>query len=337
VILVTGATGFLGAHLVCNLLKQGKHVKALRRLSSDMSEYDFIYKFYFPENPTPTGVLSWAESDILDVTSLEQAMQDVDEVYHCAAIVSFHQKDKHRMVKANEEGTANLVNCAIQLGIKKFCHVSSIAAIGRSNTTNQVDERTRWVTSNKNSNYAISKYKAEMQAWRGLAEGLNTVVVNPGVIIGPCKWNRGTGKLFEMVWNQLPFYTHGVNGYVDVRDVVKAMILLMENNCFGERFILVGHNMENKYFMHTCADLMGRRKAFIRINPFLATCAWIFSALASAITRKPPFITRETAKASLNRYFYSTDKIRQRLSFEFTPIDKTLQYICNHFIQTHTS
>lgn len=316
---------------------QGKNIKALRRASSDMSEYDFIFKFYFDNKSTPTGTITWAEADILDVSSLEQAMQGINEVYHCAAIVSFHQKDKKRMMKANEEGTANVVNCAIEAGVKKFCHVSSIAAIGRSTTTNQVDERTRWVTSNKNSNYAISKYKAEMQAWRGWAEGLNMVVVNPGVIIGPGKWHRGTGKLFQMVWNKLPFYTHGVNGYVDVRDVVKAMILLMQNNCFGERYILVGHNMENKYFMHTCAELMGKRKAFIRVNAFLATCAWIFSAIASLITRKPPFITRETAKASLNRYFYSTDKIQKRLSFQFTPVDQTLQYICNHFLQTHTS
>jgi dihydroflavonol-4-reductase len=335
VILVTGATGFLGAHLVCNLLLQGKTVRALRRAGSDMSEYHLIFNIYFANKAIDSATVTWVEADILDIPSLELAMKGIDEVYHCAAIVSFHQKDKKSMMKANEEGTANVVNCALRAGVNKFCHVSSIAAIGRSNITNQVDERTKWVTSNKNSNYAISKYKAEMQAWRGWAEGLNMVVVNPGVIIGPGRWDRGTGKLFTMVWNQLPFYTQGVNGYVDVRDVVKAMLLLMQNECFGERYILVGHNMENKYFIHSCAELLGKRKAFIKVNSFLATCAWVFSAIASIVTRKPPFITRETARASLNRYFYTTDKIKHRLSFEFTPVQETLKYICTQFLQSH--
>lgn len=240
------------------------------------------------------------------------------------------------MTRVNVEGTANMVNAALLANVKKFCHVSSIAAIGRGKQGTTVSENTRWGQSRHNSNYAISKYKAELQAWRGAEEGLNMVIVNPGVIIGPSLWHRGTGKLFSMVWNNLPFYTHGINGYVDVRDVCKAMHQLMQYNKFGQRYILVGHNMENKYFMHTCAKLMNKRAASIEVDTFIAELAWIGSALLRLLGKETG-ITKETARASLNVYFYNTQKIESNIGFRFTPVNETLSYICQHFLASKTT
>ncbi len=326
-ILVSGATGFLGAHMVCKLLSHGKRVKAIYRSQSSMAEFEYIYSLYFSDDESKNN-LQWLESDILDTSSLEHAFDHVTEVYHCAAMVSFLQKDRNHMMKVNEEGTANMVNIALAKGVTKFCHVSSIAALGREKSGIEITESTKWSNSKLNSNYAVSKYKAEIQAWRGQEEGLNLVIVNPGVIIGAGDWKKGSCKLFDIVWNNLPFYTDGVNGYVDVRDVAKAMYQLMENNVFGERYILVAGSVENKYLMHTAANLLGKRKAYIKVNKLLAEIAWRVAFLVSIFTGKSPSITRETARASLKKYYYSSKKILDKNQFSFIPIDETFNYIC---------
>jgi nucleoside-diphosphate-sugar epimerase len=334
-ILVSGATGFLGAHLVCKLLSHGKHVRAMYRSVSSLAEFEYIYRLYFKDDD-PKKRLQWFESDILDIPSLELAFDGVSEVYHCAAMVSFLQKDRNQMMKVNEEGTANMVNMALAKGVAKFCHVSSIAALGREKSGVEITESSKWSESSLNSNYAISKHKAELQAWRGQEEGLNMVIVNPGVIIGAGDWKKGSCKLFDIVWRELPFYTDGVNGYVDVTDVASAMFELMEKQLFGERYILVGANIENSYLMHTAAQLLGKRKAFIKVNKTLAELAWRVASIGGLITGKSPSITKETARASLKKYYYSSKKISDKINFSFTPIEKTFSYICTEFKQSTT-
>lgn len=334
-ILVSGATGFLGAHMVCKLLQQGRKVRAMKRSTSSPDEFNLIYATYFDTSANVSDKLEWTEADVMDIPSLNEAFHGVTEVYHCAAVVSFHQSDKEMMYRVNVEGTANMVNAALVHKISQFCHVSSIAAIGRSGKNTPITEQTAWVTSKYNSNYAISKYKAELEVWRAAEEGLPVVIVNPGVIIGVGQWNRGTCALFKMVWDGLPFYTLGVNGYVDVKDVTQAMFLLMENKCFHERYILVGHNVENRQFMFSVADLMKKRKPYIRINKPLAELAWILYAIWGFITRRQPKITRETARASQNKYWYSSEKITKQLAFNFTPINETFTYICHQFLKQH--
>lgn len=332
-ILVSGATGFLGAHLVCKLLSHGKHIRAMYRSVSSLAEFEYIYRLYFNDDE-PKKRLQWFESDILDIPSLELAFDGVSEIYHCAAKVSFLQKDRNQMMKVNEEGTANMVNMALAKGVAKFCHVSSIAALGREKSGVEITESSKWSESSLNSNYAISKHKAELQAWRGQEEGLKLVVVNPGVIIGAGDWKKGSCKLFDIVWNELPFYTNGVNGYVDVKDVANVMFQLMENNVFGQRYILVASNVENKYLMHTAADLLGKRKAYIKVKKVLAEIAWRVAVFGSIFTGKSPSITRETARASLKQYYYSSKKISDKIQFTFTPIDETFNYICTQLKNT---
>ncbi|MFI5221977.1 MAG: NAD-dependent epimerase/dehydratase family protein [Bacteroidia bacterium] len=334
-IAVSGASGFLGSTLVCTLLEKGKNVRALRRVNSDLSEFEKIFQIYFQEkNIQPESFqknLAWVIADVLDVPSLEAALTGVTEVYHSAGKVSFQPKDSDELMQINAEGTANMVNVSLQKGVEKFCHVSSIAAIGREKPGIEISEKTKWNSSKNNSNYAISKYKAEMEVWRAMEEGLKAVVVNPGVILGAGNWNKGSCRLFKMVADEMPFYTLGMNGYVGVKDVARAMTELMEKNIFHERFILTSANLKMKDFQDKVAENLRVKKPTIHAGKFTAQLAWRAAKLASLFSGKEPFLTKETARTSQNAYYYNSNKIREKINFQFTPIEKTLKEICIHF------
>lgn len=338
-IAVSGASGFLGSYVVCMLLEKGKMVRAFKRATTDLSEFGLIFNYYFEKSSESQrrelkSHLEWVIADVTDLPSLEEALTGIDEVYHCAAMVSFVQKDRDTMMECNVDGTANMVNMALQKGIQKFCHVSSIAALGRTRSGDLVTEDTRWNDSKNNSNYAISKYKAEMEVWRGAEEGLNVVVVNPGVILGVGDWNKGSCKLFQLVWKGMPFYTEGVNGYVDVKDVARAMIGLMDRSVFHQRFVLVGQNVNMHWFLDTVAGLLDKKKPRIKVSRFLSHIAWIADGIKGKITGHKPSITRETARASMNRFYYSSSKIEQTIDFEFTPMERTIEEACNALLKT---
>lgn len=339
-IAVSGANGFLGSHVVCKLLEKGQTVRAIKRENADMREFETIFSNYFSnKNELQKAELKqhlfWFIADVLETASLENAINDVDEIYHCAAVVSFLQKDRERIMNINVNGTANMVNIALQKRIKKFCHVSSIAALGREKTGDHITEKTKWNESKNNSNYAISKYRAEMEVWRGIEEGLNAVIVNPGVILGAGNWNKGSCKLFKLVWNGMPFYTTGVNGYVDVKDVADAMIQVMDKNIFGERFILVTENLEMRKYLDMVAEQFKKKKPSIEAGKFLSQLAIIADALKSFFTGSNPSLTKETGRSARKRFYYSSKKINDKINFEFTPINKTINEICNHFLNDH--
>jgi len=341
VIAVSGASGFLGSYVVCMLLEKGKEVRAFRRASM-LDEFEYIFYSYFG-NATHEQrehyklKLTWVVADVLDIPSLETALEGVEEVYHCAAIVSFEQKHRDHLMKVNIEGTANMVNISLQKGVKKFCHVSSIAALGRAKSGDEVNEQTRWVDSKHNSNYAVSKYLAEMEVWRGAEEGLNVTIVNPGVILGAGDWTKGSCKLFRLVWKGMRFYTNGVNGYVDVRDVARAMITLTERSVFGKRFVLVGKNVNMKWYLDTVATHLGKKKPTIEVNRLLAEIAWIADGLKSMLTGKSPSLTKETARASLNKFYYSSRLIEQTIGFQFTPMEQTIAETCRQFLTANNT
>ena len=331
-IAVSGATGFLGAHVVCRLLQKGLQVRALKRKGSNMAEFEYIYSLLFSNNEAKQN-LTWVDADILDTTALELALRGIEEVYHCAAMVSFSQKDKEQMMQVNVQGTANMVNLSLINGVKKFAHISSIASLGREKSGVHISEKSKWVDSKLNSNYAISKHKAEMEVWRASEEGLNVVIVNPGVILGSGDWHKGSCALFNMVYKGMPFYTRGVNGYVDVLDVANATIKLMDNNFFAERFILVSDNTEMKYFLDETSTLLNKKKPSIEVNKMLAELAWVGAAIASLFSGKKPNLTKETSRASLNKYYYSNQKIKDKIGFEFITINQTIAQTCKNLLQ----
>lgn len=332
-VFVTGGTGFLGAHLLYQLLKKGENVTALRRPESKNDLLERVFGFYTGNIQGLIDKIDWIEGDLLDIYSFEKVLNDVSAIYHSAAIVSFQPGDKNQMMHANIQGAANLVNIAIEKKIKKFCHVSSIAAIGRADNTKTIDEQTRWRASKRNSSYAISKYGAEREVWRGIEEGLNAVIINPSIILGPGEINSGSGKLIATILKGLKFYTSGINGYVDVRDVARAMIKLVDSDISGERFVVSAENLLYKDLFEMISKRLGKSPPTYKASWWMGEIAWRFEHIKGKLTGSKPLITRETANTAANIYVYSNKKIINQLNFQFTPIQQTVNEACDYYLK----
>jgi dihydroflavonol-4-reductase len=329
-IFVTGATGFVGAYLVRHLVSLGyKNLICLRRSTSNMA--------LLPPDLRVSGkAVEWVEGDILDTPFLESVFErGIAQVYHCAAVVSFDPRDRAAMYAINGTGTANIVNFCLDFDVSKLVHVSSVAAVGRHKDVRQVSEKNRWENSDLNTHYAISKFQAEQEVWRGIAEGLNAAIVNPSVILGAQFWEQGTGRLFTQVWKGLKFYTEGATGFVDVRDVVRFTVLLMESDISEQRFILSGENWTYKAIFEAIAEKLKKPKARIAISPFLRQIAWRVEWIKSKFTGKRPLITRETARTSSHVFEYMNDKSLKYFSeFSYTSISKTLDETAVSFLES---
>lgn len=311
----------MGSYLLRYLVREGyTRVRALRRATSKM---DLVADII--------DQVEWLEGDVMDIVILDAAMEDAQLVYHCAAVVSFDARDYEQMRKVNVEGTANVVNAALAAGVEKLVHVSSIAAIGRMKNQPVVTEQTKWERSQHNSEYAISKYLSENEVWRGMVEGLNVAVVNPSVILGSGRWEEGPLKLFKAVWNNFPFYTKGTTGFVDVRDVARFMLLLMQSDVSGERYILNSENLTYQTILNEIALHLNKKPPSIQVNPFIQQIAWRVEWLRSKMFGTRPLVTRETARASMRSYFYENEKSRADFNFEYTPIRQTVAETCRQF------
>jgi nucleoside-diphosphate-sugar epimerase len=325
-ILVTGGTGLVGTYLLYELTRKGHKVRVLLRPGKKPYDTHTILNCVSTEKEQNLiDQVEWVEGDVLDPYSLNQAMQGVDFVYHCAALVSFNPRDLKTMLDVNIEGTANVVNACLENGVKKLCHVSSIAALGQAEKGELINENAKWKTSRNNSGYAISKYGGEREVWRGIEEGLNAVIVNPSVIIGAGCHHKATNQLFHKINKFLPFYTPGVNGYVDVRDVVNAMILLMESNIRSERYVLNAENLSMKDFFIKAADCLNKPHPKIALNNgVLNAIAWL-DELRSRITGARPLITRENVRAAMAKSYYSADKFKSGFNYTFIPVEDSLK------------
>ena len=324
-ILITGATGFVGSYLTRYLVQNGyTHVVCMRRKNSPM---DLV-------QPVADRV-TWVEGDILDVPFLEDVVNDnqIQRIFHCAAIVSFDARERELMYEVNGTGTANVVNVALDFGVEKLIYVSSIAAIGRTEQAHHISENSKWQRSPLNTHYAISKYQGEQEVWRGISEGLTAAMVNPSVILGSQFWEHGTGRLFTQVWQGLRFYTEGVTGYVDVRDVVRFMTDLMDSNVDNQRFILNAENISYKNLFENIAQILQKKPATIAVTPLLRAIAWRVEWLKSLFTGSRPLITRETAQTSATTFFYHNEKSLAAFpDFKYTPILETIKETGEQFL-----
>jgi len=338
-IFITGGTGMVGAHLLYDLTQKGEKVRALKRPGSPVKKTEKIFSFYTPSPEKLLSQIEWVEGDILDKEGLSELLNGVTQIYHCAAIVSFDSSKRDEIIQINGEGTANLVDLALTLGISKFCHVSSIAAIGSPPDGSEANEEHPWRTSKENSAYAESKYNAEMEVWRGTLEGLDAVIVNPSVIIGPGDWKTGSSTLFSTIWKGMKFYTSGGTGFVDVKDVVTAMQLLMtEGNWVSvknQRYILNAENLLYRECFNLVADNLKVNRPKIRATKALLTIGYRISAIKKFFTGIPAALTREIAKNANKVSLYNGTKISKALNFNYISVADSIQQNSKIFLAEH--
>jgi dihydroflavonol-4-reductase len=326
-ILVTGGSGFLGSHLLMELCKKGETVRALKRPSSDIAFLDKLFAFYDQTNLLKC--IEWIDGDLNDIAAMENAMLGISQVYHCAAMVSFSSENKNLMQRSNINGTANLINAAQQAGVKKLCHVSSIGTLGKDDL---ISEKTPWDQQSKHSVYSLSKYKSELEAWRAMAEGLDTIIVHPSVILGPWKPDTGFASLFRSIEKGMKYAPGGANAFVDVRDVAKTMVMLMDSDLKNDNFIISSENMSYHDLMNIIARLKGVKPPTKQAPRFLTEIAWRISSLKSFTSKSAPALTRDLARITQNTSAYSNQKIREALKFDFIPVAESLADV-NRFYQ----
>lgn len=329
-ILVTGGTGLVGSHLLYHLSLQNEHIRAIYRTKLSLEKVKKVFSTY-TDDATFFDKIEWFQADITDVPSMIPAFFGVKHVYHCAAFISFNPKDYREMRKINIYGTAIMVNLAIDAKIDKFCFVSSIAAVGESLTDDLITEENEWNKELDNSGYSITKFGAEMEVWRASQEGIPVIVVNPGVILGSGFWDSGSGKLFSQIYNGFDFYTEGITGFVAVKDVVKAMILLMKSDVSNERFILVSENKSFKDILFAIADAFGKKRPSKKVVFWQTELFWRLTWLISKITGKEPLLSKYSARSAHSISKYSSEKIQNILNYEFQNIEKTIQEITTKY------
>jgi dihydroflavonol-4-reductase len=323
-LVVTGANGFLGSYVVSALLQKGYKVKALRRAGADMSEFnDIIFRQLKNTLPALAGNLTWQEADITDVQSLDDAFAGAEYVFHCAAMISF-KGDYEQMLKVNTEGTANVVNACLTAGVKKLVYASSTAALGRTDGNEIITEESQWSDDDNNTEYAKTKHLAELEVWRGIEEGLNAVIVNPGIILGAGNWKKGSCRLFGNVARGLRFYTEGVNGFVGVTDVAEAMIRLAFSEVEAQRFLLISDNLSYKHLFSMMAAHLGKKAPSIELKP--AYIRWLkWPVRLYGFLNPQSTITVETLQTSVKQHRYDSSKIRKLIGFEFRPVEEVLK------------
>ena len=325
-ILVTGATGLVGSHLLVQLLQENEEVKALFRSEKQIEKVKNVFAFH---NQTALfNKINWEKGDITDIPSLEIAFENVTHVYHCAALISFDPSDEDELRKINIEGTANVVNCCIDFSVKKLCHVSSIAALGNPKEhETTITEETEWNPEELHSDYAITKYGAEMEVFRGHQEGLEFVIVNPGVIFGYGFPKKGSDVIIQSVKKGLSFYTKGNIGIVSVEDVVKSMMQLMKSNNNGERYTIVGENISTKALLDFISEELNLKKPSIEATKWMTSIAWRMDWLLSKIVNRKRRLTRSTATSSHSTTTFDTSKIEKELNFTFQKKESYLKTI----------
>jgi len=323
-ILVTGGTGFLGAYIIQELITKGFEVRATHRNGK--------IPFFIPKEIV--SKVDWVDGDILDTVSLEEAMRKVDTVIHAAAKVSFSRKERKEMYATNVSGTANIVNLALEKNIRRLVYVSSVSAIGRTGKLSIVDENSPWENSKRNSHYGISKYHAEMEVWRGEAEGLSTVILNPSTVLGYGDWDQSSCAIFRNIFNEFPWYTTGTNGFVDVKDVARVAVDLMNKDIRGERFILSAKTLTFHQLFDLIADGFSKRRPNREATAFLSGLAWRLEKLKSMLTGRPNLLTKETARIARTHLNLDNSKILRFLpGFNFTPLEKTIQDACQSYLE----
>ncbi|MBE0649445.1 MAG: NAD-dependent epimerase/dehydratase family protein [Bacteroidales bacterium] len=332
-IIVTGGTGLLGSHLLLELSQKENQIVALKRSTSKLTTIEKLFRWHFNGSSKEFEKINWVNGDIADIDSLLEIFTENSQVYHVAGKVSFQEKDKEQLVDINIKGTCNVVNAALEKKIQKLCHVSSIAAIGRSSNNTLTHEDIPLDNASKVSAYGFSKYEGEREVWRGIAEGLHAVIVNPTIILGQGNWHDSSARLFHQVYKGLKFYTNGTNGYVDADDLAKIMIQLMNSEAESQRFIINAENISYQQLFTWIAEALNIKPPKHLAGRLLSEIAWRVLKALSIFTGKSPLITKETAHTANSNYQYSNAKIIKETGYHFKSIEETIKETALYFLQ----
>ena len=319
-VVVTGATGLVGSHLLLSFLEREEEIIALYRSADSVKRCERFLLQYGIESDRLQRLITWREADICNPQAVYEALQEGTKVIHCAALVSFSSKDEIPLYRINVQGTRNIVNACLELGIKELVHISSTAAIGPAKSGEVKTELHKWKKEEKTNVYSITKYLAELEVFRGLEEGLAILILNPGIIIGPGKWEEGSAELFRKIDRGLKFYTRGTNGYVDVKDVAKAALSLPVLPQEDNKFLLVAENLSYQEVFKNIAESISGTIPSIEVKPWMIELAWRLDKFLSTVFFRRPTVTKETARTSMKQTRYSSDKIKTKYDFHFTPI-----------------
>jgi len=330
-IAVTGATGFIGSHLLAYLLLDGSNVIGVCRNKESIKKAEEVLNLYNIDEGVIQSQLEWVEADVRDVFALSEIFSEVDYVYNCAGMVSFHPKDRDALISTNVKGTASVVDAAMASCVRKVCHVSSIAALGELPDGELHDEDVMWNGEKNRSFYSLTKHSAENEMWRGVAENLSTVIISPSVVLGEIPGERAGAGLFTSIKNGLSFYTVGATGFVDVRDVCKAMLRAMQSDLTDEKLIVSAGNYSYQDVLSRIARSYGIKKKLRKASPFLLSVFWRLTHLYSFFSRTSPLITKETARSANSVSFYNNAKSIEILGFKYTALDDTIKRLTKYY------
>jgi dihydroflavonol-4-reductase len=331
-VFVTGGTGLLGSHLIYTLISQGETVRAIHRKTSNRDILKKVISYYKGDPDELCNAVEWIECDICDYDKLETVMHGADLVYHCAAAVSFENRNKNYIIDNNVKGTENIVRACLKNKTGKLCHVSSNAALGAYDGETMVNEDHGWNGAGYHSPYATSKYLSEREVWKGISNGLNAVIVNPTIILGPGNWNRGSSSFFSQLDRRMLFYTSGTNGYIDVNDLVNVMITLTKSNISGERFIVNAENLTYGQFFTMISRSLKMRRSMIRVPKLFSYAAIPIVYFLEILTRGKTVLTKEMIKVAWSRTTYDNSKIIKDTGISFTPIEKSVEAIAEIYL-----
>jgi len=331
-ILVTGGTGLVGSHLLVRLVQENEPIKSTYRTLESIEKTKKVFSYYTNTTKDLFTNIEWIQADITDVPSMTPAFKDVKKVYHCAAVISFDPADYRTMRKVNIHGTAIIANLAIDAKVEKLCFVSSIATIGDDSKKELANEENDWGGNEKNNGYAITKYGAETEVWRASQEGVDVVIVNPGVILGSGFWTSGSGKMFSEIDKGFSYYSEGVTGFVGVKDVVRCMVQLMQSNCKNQRFILVSENKSFKEVLFSIAEALGKKKPKRCVQPWQASLLWRWEWLVSKITSRKIRMSKYTAKTLFRKTYYSSEKCKIQLEVTFKSAEEVIKQVSKEYL-----
>ena len=331
-ILVTGGTGLVGSHLLVRLAQENEPIRAIYRTSESIEKTKKVFSYYTNIAKDLFANIEWVQADITEVPSMIPAFKGVKKVYHCAAVISFDPADYRTMRKVNIHGTAIIANLAIDAKVEKLCFVSSIATIGDDPKKQFANEENNWGGNEKNNGYAITKYGAETEVWRASQEGVDVVIVNPGVILGSGFWTTGSGKMFSQIDKEFSYYSNGVTGFVGVKDVVGCMVQLMQSNCKNQRFILVSENKSFKEVLFSIAEALGKKKPTRCVQPWQASLFWRWEWLVSKITSRKIRMSKYTAKTLFRKTYYSSEKCKIQLEVTFKSVEEVIKQVSKEYL-----